>query len=1507
MGDLVAAGQPWGIVIASDGDKYILIDDTGYMEMWKDSGSGWTSVGTDQSYTDVHGKNATDFRYMHMVIDSSDVIHVVSQPNVDNAGVEIAYRQFSTSTDEWTGSWTEIADIDTYYTIGYHTMVVDPSDNIWVAWSDLDSKGGNANVTTDQSGSWATTNIGSGDVTEMMVSIGCDSSGNIHAFWRNSTDGGDWMYRQWTSGGGWGTVYQEDIVNLPYRHNVIQAGSSIYDAGLISNSIYLKDQSNTSFDTYLDTTATYDYVLQTYYDSKHYLVFIVYDGAYYLKIYEGSGTSWTLKATSAESGVSFYTIAAPYGGGDFVGVEAAYYAGGNTYYMQEFGTAVSSSQAAWAAWGGTPSDNQSAYTRGHDPHLNAHAFLDSIRDGGAGIHAHTEGMWPKGSQSAWMRGGSSILIDVVNFTTRTSTGNQDITGSLGGNTPIGVIFLGGDGISSDTEIDDSYSICFGAADGTNQFVHLASYYNTTGWWGYSERFDTQCFHVTANASGTIYEITASFNSFITNGVRINYSAVHSTGRQACAILFYGDPDDIDFEVQHSLFSSSWSDTETHDIEDFSFEPDMVMLNFMSANNNTHMWAQGVAFKKDGGILQRSAAVNIEDYNNFDKNSSNVLTLTQAYDYGLGWKLDVTDFLPNGYRVYIESDGNGVYMDTIGLRLSNYVAEAHWYDLSGGTGTKNFGGIAMTPEAVFAIMNPNTTHSFQANTQDPQFGWSAWDDTDEYSCSVSQGLPNGAEDVATVTSQANVLLIYDAAGKATDANHSSFQAGSFTLTINNSDSKGVLAFVFGEQLDDFTTSTRAYMYGAAHTQPAWLKGALYPDTSQKAFFHVVDGQTDIHCWLNGLNPARTDQSAMTRGTGDPLIIAVPFDATASGSQDITDYRFNGVTPKAALFILMGGENTSDALLSIGITDGTNSYCWGTKSSNDNYSFYANGYARWVDGSVMGIPNDPGDTTDPGSYAKAAFTSFITNGVRVNWDVDPGTRKGVVYLFAGDNISADCDMISCTGSVGTINVTAPGFEPDTIFTLEYGNWSAFYDYDESWGKFGWVINDNHSPRPTQMQVGYTTAPDDGWGIVGCYYAIPWYNSGDDAAYEGIMYGNTLAVTQFTANGFDVYDDSGLTAGTGIPYLAIKHTGKKSHIAFDSIGALNPKTVDVVTQPSGDWNVYPEVMLLHSTQLRLYERDYPYEDTIAGQGVTFGFNFQGAGTNTTLTGSCDGDEWDCISQYWDRRCKSTVDTTYQFHTWNRFDDYTWQDHIRAYVSMIRNGIRFELDYVHPETYHSQLWPLALLIGDFDIFTSQSAFTHGERANWPTRTPRGCYLSGTTPTASSSQKAFLNVATVSSQHVYIEGFTGFSDSTAVHLRGSLDASDSQSAFIDVDAISNDNQTAYLSGTGDYTTFKHVYLRASEYGTSSVSAYSNAGLGGSSSQAAWLRNGWVTSDQQSAYMTGAESTTSQHAYAEAAFDGEAWWAIPAFLDGGGLWPFSDDFSFSDGDSWDETKWVTEV
>lgn len=168
-----------------------------------------------------------------------------------------------------------------------------------------------------------------------------------------------------------------------------------------------------------------------------------------------------------------------------------------------------------------------------------------------------------------------VSIAVTRVAANTSLGTQDITTSdLGGLTPKAVLLIATRGVTDGTAVDGA-GFYIGASDGTNEWTN-----------GYEEQHAQATMNsfwnqdTTANRILTIYDgaaggsvdATANFDSFISDGVRIDWTDAPGSAWLIMAIFFAG----TDLSVHAGTQDLGNSADAAIDISSIGFEPDVVI-------------------------------------------------------------------------------------------------------------------------------------------------------------------------------------------------------------------------------------------------------------------------------------------------------------------------------------------------------------------------------------------------------------------------------------------------------------------------------------------------------------------------------------------------------------------------------------------------------------------------------------------------------------------------------------------------------------------------------------------------------------------------------------------------------------------------------------------------------------------------------------------------------------------------------------------------------------------
>jgi len=291
---------------------------------------------------------------------------------------------------------------------------------------------------------------------------------------------------------------------------------------------------------------------------------------------------------------------------------------------------------------------------------------------------------------------------------------------------------------------------------------------------------------------------------------------------------------------------------------------------------------------------------------------------------------------------------------------------------------------------------------------------------------------------------------------------------------------------------------------------------------------------------------------------PLAVVQQPSRTTPGTQDFTSAGFG--QPVAAMCAV--GLNTTLGTaaahtgVGIGFTDGTR-----------NVSLYQ----RAEDAVTTTNTRRRGNATDVLHVVdntntvvmRVQFSSWITDGVRLNYSVAPGSAYRVACtLFGGPIAQAYAGVASTPSAINTgTPVTAPAFRPDVVLVIN-NDAQAFNDISASnlGMSFGFAVrNAAGNPHP-QMNVswidinGVTTTNIQG-------------RTGDAFAGRVGNGGTEIELQDFTASGFTAMTRT-VGAATTFGYLALQLSGISAKaLSFDSPTAIgNDSITGVGFRPMG-----------------------------------------------------------------------------------------------------------------------------------------------------------------------------------------------------------------------------------------------------------------------------------------------------------------------------------------------------
>lgn len=1593
--DLIYLKGARQICVTSGGTIYVLfeayISGTYYYEIWENS-SGW-ALATQQSSTTVHGASGVTGT-CSMVIDGSDDLHVFCISSPGGQTRDLAYRVFDTATDTWVGSWIEIASFGTTYTYQFIAPVIDSSDVLHVVYGaavkDMGTNYAQLLYINNSSGWSSPEQLTTDGLNYGYNRMGIDGSDNLYLYYhRNNTA---WCYNKRTSGS-WGTEHTESPgYRYVFGSNVPWDGSNSWGIGVdTAETIWTKNETSNAVDTTLDTGTDTDRDIDiTYINSE---VIIAVEVTDQIKTYKWSGSAWNFDRNVTDGLAESEEIRLAYqynnwNGGNHVYI--MYLLGGDLYFDDLFGTNTDPSSVSALAWGGgLPTDSKSAFLEGGPNRGSVGAFINGGYDVGGDTRSAIHVSVPTKNPSipCYMKGDKPVYFDVVNFTAKTSTGTQDITGSLGGLEPTAAIIFGAKFDTNRTAQND-IGMFAGYTDGINEVVWHT--YHEDGSGSSATFGDIESTWLVGSDYGS-WAGVAAFEQWLADGIQINYSVAASASWKYGALLMAsGAPETI----QAKVGTVSWSpeDDDTIDITDIGFEPDLIIW---IADQYTNGGAQNF------GVTHRSPVAkdaNPPNYFAVEVGDPVPKILAFNWDYGttyawpsyggygdIGFEWDnrcMIDIMQTVYLIsnvsYWDEDkvtitcqsGNGT-LHTYGYLALKFESPAFMY-LHPGTGDSGedvaSGGASSTftrdtgnddvpkfkPQVVFgATQAHGWGYDNELYADDSGSGLFMTDNEHDWSASVSF-YHWVAWDCRTYGADDRALALLGDGDRGwpvcLNMTSTSFDATSWTFTNETAvvGNPALISIAFGTVNEAEPSSVPCYMFAQSPIRSAFMSGHDHVKSSVPAFFNVVDAQEDIPAYMQGLDPSRTSIPAYCQGKDDTIVAMVDFAAnTSDGNQDITTIELCGETPKACIIFWSGigkdgawgshGEFTGG----ISMTDGTTHVYNLVRGEDDLYEYF-DVYNYLGNGYVVQFPLTGG----LGSGGIGAWNSFITNGIRINWTTAPATAlRGMAIFFAGSDVDASLELREIASGAGSLqyahqvsylndDVITLGFEAKMAFAMGLAaGWKAATSDNFQGGGWNFGVATKNSKK--WNEGSWDEVHGDSWNYVwrsgkgtfsgpcNTVYPDPLMFDGNDvndAFGDGWFsdgwisdWGATTATFSSCANiaGQDRWWPI-LFVGLGAGREAMSF----NHIIESFYAAPNLHTVEGVADVDYDMHNPEAGIFLMNPDREIVRngedtwQNYDNNEWIASQSISF----LTSAYQACMVHSNWLIRWDCSLQFYDQYCNSMLYSDRLFHHWaNDYDvEETYKDFdtlLTGTGSFVKNGIAADITTVgDPMDYYYVLSPdmsvRGWMVGQITNKGSTPAFLHGERADWPSRTPRGCYLEGSQALQTSDTPAFMQVGPASSVPVYIDGFVEGKAVSAGYLAGVDTDLDSISAFVPSQVFTLTDNDAYTKGQDTFSGSQEGFVWGKGLGVDAVPAYLEGGIEASSSTSAWCRSGTDVEDSQSAFLQGVESTSSVSAFTDG-FSATPTSSTLAFTNGGGPWPFTDDYTGADEDPWNPTKWIS--
>lgn len=404
----------------------------------------------------------------------------------------------------------------------------------------------------------------------------------------------------------------------------------------------------------------------------------------------------------------------------------------------------------------------------------------------------------------------------------------------------------------------------------------------------------------------------------------------------------------------------------------------------------------------------------------------------------------------------------------------------------------------------------------------------------------------------------------------------------------------------------------------------------------------------------------------------------FTVSGTGNVTVRSDRLRGLKPKGYIVVMSrhatanDGAATSNAIISVGFTDGTTSVF--ACSTSESGAAATDVYRDQGTGSVLKFISLTG-TTD----TAATHSSFISGGCILNFGTFGvgATARGYVIFFAGDDVSCHVGTQGLGTGTTALDITAPGFQPDVVFAL-HANAANASAVENFFGlSFGIAVRDGSD---TQAYVSWAEVDADAAGgnpaqNISTLYGLGQQNAGAASEAYHLTFGT------FDANGFSV-TPSASASSDDMNYLAVK---LGTSVALVDIGTPTATGNTGYTSPG----FQPQAVITVASNLEA--RDTPvYDSDLAGGLGICAF---------TAT-----EEWGSAARIANADPSSTANETNAFSLIAPNGTATLTGVNASFVSMDATG--FTLNYGQVEAAAKMAFALA--IGEGDAVSLRPAAWH-------------------------------------------------------------------------------------------------------------------------------------------------------------------------------------------------------
>lgn len=629
-----------------------------------------------------------------------------------------------------------------------------------------------------------------------------------------------------------------------------------------------------------------------------------------------------------------------------------------------------------------------------------------------------------------------VRFEVVQSAAPTSSGTQDFVFS-GFGTPKAAILIFSNVSISGTDISDAV-IGVGITDGVRQFATCGISQNGVGTANtFSQITDSGCILLLESSVGGI-DGEASFDSWVTDGLRINWSDPPTSGILVTAVLING----TDLSAYVGDFTSSATIGNSVDVIAPNFEPDQLIIlaagPLTSYNTSLSDMYVSLGFVDNGvSVVQCSANEFANDGASLGDTRNNISSI-YAPSLVISSDIEISDFDNQGFSAFTRTVAGGFKYPYLALAYSGVVS--HWVgiiDSPTATGLQSVVSPGIKPQfvlhcpnAVATIDGDRTTDSTGAGT----FSIGVFTDTDAFTTSIED--QDTADPIRSRSSTYSQPVKYDSGAGVNlhSAIFTSFDPSGWTLnySVANATVRKWPTLVVEESIPVITDNLDLFVSGPiqfSENLDLFINGKNSLASNMDLFIGGKDNiNDDLNLFINGKD-IETNNLTLYISTIDNISNSIDFFIHGKETQfnNINLFIFNSESINSNCDLFIQGQDLFSKELDLFLSNKV--------VENDINLFIAGPIIDKVKVEITQVIASPGlqDITIPDfDVVKAAmfiFSNVTTTGIQVS---------GIEYSMGfTDGIKSRAIGFSSEENLPDSNTQSVGTEDHLIILPEKAN--------------------------------------------------------------------------------------------------------------------------------------------------------------------------------------------------------------------------------------------------------------------------------------------------------------------------------------------------------------------------------------------------------------------------------------------------------------------------------------